>query len=165
MEINKKGCVYFFRHIGLSPVKIGYSDNSSPIDRFNSFTTYAPYGSEMLGFIITDSPLIIEKELHKKYKPFRMKGEWFNINEQQVREEIKFYSDIEQVKQKNDFEIEYAKRIAIMDKQFFEDSNMTKKYLCLKMINDNKKISKSQIARILGISRQTVYDIIKSDQP
>jgi len=33
-EKSEKGCVYFFRHIGLTPVKIGFSTNESPFDRF-----------------------------------------------------------------------------------------------------------------------------------
>ena len=49
---NKKGCVYFFRHIGLTPVKIGFSTHESPIGRFEQFKTYAPYGSEIIGFIV-----------------------------------------------------------------------------------------------------------------
>ena len=40
---ENKGCVYFFRHIGLSPIKIGYSTHESPLDRFNQFKTYAEF--------------------------------------------------------------------------------------------------------------------------
>jgi len=163
MENNNKGCVYFFRHVGLSPVKIGFSDNSSPIDRFNSFTTYAPFGAELVGFIITDKACRIEKELHRKYKSKRLKGEWFEISDEEVNKEISFYSSIEAVRDKNDFQIEYAKRIAVLNKEYFEECSPTKKALCFKLINDNSRISKSEIARILGVSRQTVYDILKSD--
>ena len=64
---TKKGCVYFFKHIGLTPIKIGYSENESPFNRFTQFKTYAPYGSEILGFIIISDAKELETLLHKKY--------------------------------------------------------------------------------------------------
>ena len=54
--MKTKGCVYFFKHKGVSPIKIGYTNNVSPINRFENFKTYSPYGSEIGGFIETDKP-------------------------------------------------------------------------------------------------------------
>ena len=70
----KKGCVYFFKHVGLSPIKIGYTENESPINRFETFKTYAPYGAEIVGFFRCNNPLKIEAELHFKYSHRRLKG-------------------------------------------------------------------------------------------
>lgn len=106
-----KGCVYFFRHIGLEPVKIGYSTSESPLDRFNQFKTYAPYGSEILGFIICDEPYLIEQKLHLKYSGQRLNGEWFNISEENVNKEINFYSNIEDINDRNNFQIAWAKEL------------------------------------------------------
>jgi len=89
---TERGCVYFFRHIGLSPIKIGYSENESPINRFNSFKTYAPYGSEILGFIIISDAKEIESHLHKKYANKRLQGEWFDLSEEDVKKEIDFFT-------------------------------------------------------------------------
>jgi len=83
---NQKGCVYFFRHIGLSPVKIGYSENESPINRFNQFKTYAPFGSEILGFIQTYNANELESNLHRKFSSKRLLGEWFEITEVDVKD-------------------------------------------------------------------------------
>lgn len=85
MEEEEKGCVYFFRHIGLKPVKIGYSTKKSPIKRFEQFKTYAPYGAEILGCVVCYDPLVTEKEIHQKYKKNRLNGEWFDLTEIEVK--------------------------------------------------------------------------------
>ena len=110
MEI-KRGCVYFFRHIGLTPVKIGYSENESPINRFNQFKTYAPYGSEILGFVIISNAKEIETLLHNKFASKRLSGEWFELSEDEVIKEIDFYTNVSDVKNRNDFQIAWAKEI------------------------------------------------------
>ena len=110
MEI-KRGCVYFFRHVGLSPVKIGYSENESPISRFNQFKTYAPYGSEILGFIIISDSRQLENDLHKKYSSKRLNGEWFDLTEEEVNKEIDFYTNVADIKDRNEFQIAWAKQI------------------------------------------------------
>lgn len=111
METSKKGCVYFFKHIGLKPIKIGYSTNKNPIERFERFKVYAPYGAELLGFIRTYEAKILETNLHLKFSSKRINGEWFEITDEDVNECINFYSNIEDVKEKNEFQIEFAKKI------------------------------------------------------
>ena len=109
MEITERGCVYFFRHIGLSPVKIGYSTNENPISRFDSFKTYAPYGAEILGFIMIENAKDLELILHERFSASRLKGEWFEISKEDVEKVVLFYSNIEDIKEKNEFEIQWAK--------------------------------------------------------
>jgi len=82
MEQEQKGCVYFFRHIGLTPVKIGYSTHESPIKRFEQFKTYAPYGSELIGFIRTYDAKKLETILHERFSAHRLGGEWFEISQE-----------------------------------------------------------------------------------
>lgn len=113
METNEKGCVYFFRHIGLTPVKIGYSTHESPIGRFEQFKTYAPYGSEIIGFIRTYEAKELETILHERFSAFRLGGEWFEISKEQCESVISFYSNIEDIKEKNEFEIEWAKKVRL----------------------------------------------------
>lgn len=110
MSKKTKGCVYFFKHIGLNPIKIGYSSSASPINRFDQFKTYAPFGAELIGFIMTYKPEELENKLHKKYSSHRMMGEWFDIKIEDVKREISFYSNIEDVREKNEFEILWAKK-------------------------------------------------------
>ena len=107
---NEKGCVYFFKHVGLSPIKIGYSKNESPIKRFEQFKTYAPFGAELVGFIMSSSPKDLETQLHDKYSRDRIKGEWFEINEEEAIKCINFYSNLEDIEEKNSFQIEWAKK-------------------------------------------------------
>ena len=106
-----KGCVYFFRHIGFDVIKIGYSLNSSPIGRFKEFKVYAPYGAELVGFIRSYNPLELEQSLHDKYKHKRLQGEWFDMTRETALNEIKYNSDLEDIKKMNEFQVEWAEKI------------------------------------------------------
>jgi hypothetical protein len=156
---KEKGCVYFFRHIGLTPVKVGYTNNQSPINRFEQFKTYAPYGSELLGFIISENAKELETQLHKKFSRDRLKGEWFELTEIEVKNTISFYSNIEDIEEKNRFEIEYAKskiskniEVPFLDRfnnlysnDFIENSTMVKKTtldLCNEFSIDKQNLRK-----------------------
>lgn len=164
MEELKKGCVYFFRHIGLSPVKIGYSTNESPIDRFNQFKTYAPYGSEILGFIQTNESKLIENKLHLKYANKRLLGEWFDIREDDVINEVNFYSSIEDVKNRNEFQIAWANKINLNKKINTDVVNLSKeeaKKIFIEMFYKNPFLNRMKTAKELGITRQTIHLWIK----
>lgn len=112
MKNQERGCVYFFKHIGIDPIKIGFSTSESPIDRLESFKTYAPYGAELIGFIRTRDAKMLESLLHKKFSSNRLNGEWFDISMQQVKGCIKYYSSIEDQNEQSLFNIEFAKKIA-----------------------------------------------------
>jgi hypothetical protein len=168
LKKEEKGCVYFFRHIGLSPVKIGYSMSESPLNRFNQFKTYAPFGSEILGFIITDEAKKIESELHNKLSPFRLKGEWFEITEEEVNNHINFYTNIEDIKRRNDFQIEWSKKIFKENEEvknevlnYLTTSKAREKQKFMSKYKLNKNINRSRIAKDLGVSRQTIITWIK----
>ncbi len=163
---DKKGCVYFFRHIGLTPVKIGYSSSNSPISRFNSFKTYAPYGAELLGFIQTDEAKELETKLHNKYSAFRMDGEWFDISKEIVDSEIQKHTNYEDIKDRNNFEIKWAKYLeAKKDKKLFdimtmnqtEDTNHSR---FLKIYELDKNFNRTKVAEQLGVSRRCVINWI-----
>lgn len=167
MEI-KRGCVYFFRHIGLSPIKIGYSENESPINRFNQFKTYAPFGSEILGFIIISDAKEVESSLHKKYANKRLNGEWFEISLEDVISEIDFYTNISDVKEKNEFQIAWAKEIEKRNNKIYSDleNNNFKKEKSreekfIEKYLKNKDINISLEAKKIGVSRRCIYDWIK----
>jgi hypothetical protein len=166
---NKKGCVYFFRHIGLSPIKIGYSNSESPLDRFNQFKTYAPYGSEIIGFIQTSEAKEIETKLHLKYLSKRLSGEWFEITEEEVIREIDFYSKIEDIKDRNEFQIAWAKELYHRKngvKEIVEKSKveLNKKDLFFKMYNADKNLNKKATAQSLGVSRRCIYHWINPEK-
>jgi len=109
MEDNKKGCVYFFKHVGLNPVKIGYTENESPIKRFEQFKTYAPFGAELIGFIRTNNSKALETELHQKYARDRIKGEWFEISRDEAEKCISFHSNLLDIEEMNSFQVFWAK--------------------------------------------------------
>ena len=136
--MKEKGCVYFFRHIGLTPIKIWFSTNESPISRFENFKVYAPYGAELIGFIRTFEAKELETTLHNKFSQYRINGEWFEVPENEIEKCITFYSNIEDVKEKNDFQIQYSK--------FIDESRIINNNAFFEMYSKNKnEIFKNEV--------------------
>lgn len=167
MTEEKKGCVYFFRHIGLSPIKIGYSENESPYKRFEQFKTYAPFGAELIGFIRTNEAKKLETDLHKKYSRDRIKGEWFEITKDEAEKCINFYSNIADIEEMNLFQIEWSKRI--YDKEMIvENTNHIEKlffefYSLEQRENFEKTIStQTEISEFLNIEKSLVKKILNT---
>ena len=175
LEIKTKGCVYFFRHIGLTPVKIGFSNNESPISRFDQFKTYAPYGSEILGFIQTFDAKELETTLHERFSQHRLNGEWFEITQEQCENVINFYSNIEDIKEKNDFQIAWAKHIAnkkaiiaYLDEKSIYDipdkivNTQNRRDYIENIFRKNPNLPIKHVAKLAGCSKKTVYQYKKS---
>lgn len=137
---KQKGCVYFFKHIGLTPIKIGYSTNESPMIRFEAFKTYAPYGAELIGFIRTLEAKELETLLHEKFLPNRINGEWFEITIENVNSIIEFYSNIEDIKEKNEFQIAWAKKCDIKS-----DLSGEELFFSLYSLEKNETFTKQEI--------------------
>jgi hypothetical protein len=93
MKTNEKnGYVYFLKHNGLNPIKIGSTVGYSPMSRVNSYNSYSPYGVELLGYIKTDTPLELEKKIHYNFSENRINGEWFELSVITVIEFINVYN-------------------------------------------------------------------------
>lgn len=107
MKKKLNGCVYFFRHLTTEPIKIGYSVKPTPKSRFSQFKTYAPFGAELLGFIRSEDPLSLERELHKKYSDKRLNGEWFNISVSDVKKDIETYTKYQEKIRESNYKIKY----------------------------------------------------------
>lgn len=150
-EIKKeKGCVYFFKHSGLNPIKIGYSKSESPLLRFNQFKSYAPYGAEIVGFIKTYEPARLEKMLHQKYMHKKMEGEWFNISVEDVENEILIHQLKDDEESKSNFYLAWAKHLdngeakrkqsieykLISENFVVPDNNSEQTFLCIDEIID-----------------------------
>jgi len=114
--ITEKGSVYFVKHKGLMPIKIGYSSNENPQGRFTNFNIASPYGIQVLGVIITEKPEKLEAELHKKYADKRLNGEWFNISLQDVDMEIEMNNDQDEFDRRHGINMHYLSHIERMDK-------------------------------------------------
>lgn len=87
------GCVYLVKHKNVGPVKIGYSSAPTPTKRLGTMGTYSPYGIEIIGWFSHPKAAAIEKQLHEKYAPFRLHGEWFNITTEQAKAIVHSYDD------------------------------------------------------------------------
>lgn len=86
-EILGKEIVYFIKNNITNLVKIGYTSNI--VSRMESLQqSFNIVGMEcklkLINYIKCDKGIELEKYIHNKLNLFRQKGEWFNINEQQV---------------------------------------------------------------------------------
>ena len=79
---RKKGCIYFIRIIGLTPVKIGFSAKPTPKERIQNYSS--PYGIETVNYFPTINANLVEKEIHKTFSQYKEKGEWFNVTDEQI---------------------------------------------------------------------------------
>lgn len=79
----KPGSVYLMHDTANDHYKIGYSKD--PIYRERTLQSEKPT-IELIGTV--DAPISYEKQLHETYKECRVRGEWFNIPEDQ-QEELK----------------------------------------------------------------------------
>lgn len=86
------GYVYFLKHKGLSPIKIGMTGGDNLNKRIYSYSTASPYGIEIIGFIETKTPKKLESKIHKLLKDDRLNGEWFDIDIIQAEHLIKMHS-------------------------------------------------------------------------
>jgi hypothetical protein len=161
MENLQKGCVYFFRHVGLSPIKIGYSENESPYKRYEQFKTYAPFGAELIGFIRTIKAKQLETELHNKYSRDRVKGEWFEITREEAEKTISFYSNLEDIEEMNNFQVFWAKT-------FFKENNnedISLKFLNIfslqKENNEVVVLNQKEISEILNVEKNLIALFLK----
>lgn len=86
--------VYFFKHNNINAVKIGLTKNSDIKKRFVVFSTYSPFGGEIIGYIKTDFSTKLEKIIHDQLNVNRInkKKEWFNISKKEAIKIINLYN-------------------------------------------------------------------------
>lgn len=82
---NYKPCVYIVGSPDYNFVKIGTTQN--PADRFEEFQTASPFELYVYAIIpISRGRVSLEKRLHKRYAPYRLRGEWFKIEGDLLRD-------------------------------------------------------------------------------
>jgi len=80
-----KGHVYIIQMLGTNFYKIGMTRQKNPYDRIKSAETYAPLGIKEIKIIESVYPSKLEKELHNDFKHKRKKGEWFELNNNDLK--------------------------------------------------------------------------------
>lgn len=78
------GCVYFFKHNGIKPIKIGMSKHDFPSERFRQMKTYSPFGAKIIRVIKTNNPESLERDFHDIYDSKRLLGEWFDLSDEDL---------------------------------------------------------------------------------
>lgn len=145
--------IYFIRHIGMSPIKIGRTNNLA--HRLSALKNASPYGIEVLGVIETDDSINLESLLHKKFKPFRLYGEWFSIDERVILDNILMYKSKEYIDSKNEFEL-----YSIKPKRNFFEIDATKEYSPSTGHIVERVLNIYEIRRFFNIENKDVKDIM-----
>jgi hypothetical protein len=177
--METKGCVYFMKHKGLSPIKIGFTTSETPIGRFNDMNIFSPYGCEILGYIVSENPNKLENEIHKLYSNKKIKGEWYELSLDDVNFLIKKYNPEDELRKQSEFYEQYINFIekektikeVIKNSEFdvYNFKNTAKREFILfrQDYTKNNKINISKVAKRYNVSRVTIYrwiDIIKNNE-
>lgn len=83
-EQYKDGCIYIVNARGTSLYKIGYASNVG--ERMHSMRTDSPLELDVIAVIPAREPRKMESRLHRKYEKKRVRGEWFNLSNDDVVE-------------------------------------------------------------------------------
>lgn len=88
-----KNFIYFFKHKNINAIKIGKTCGDDVLSRFNTFKTYSPFGAEIVGYFECEDCHHTERELHQRFKEFRLNGEFYDISTEQIQTEINKYNN------------------------------------------------------------------------
>lgn len=83
-KTNESGCVYFLRGTnGLT--KIGMSTRDAD-KRLNEFSPRLPFDTELVHVINCQDPFSIELSFHERFAEKRVRGEWFELSDDDICE-------------------------------------------------------------------------------
>lgn len=159
-QVNKES-VYLLRYVGRKEVKIGMSKNVNPYKRIKDYNMYSIHGVEVLGVVPCLDGLNIEKAIHKEFKHKKIRGEWFELTDEDIEYIINKYSSYEYKKTYEDFLYKYIEYIDNDSFHVFnrwchsnikEDEIIPKNYLYNKFIDEtNIDVTNQQFYKWLHI--------------
>jgi prophage antirepressor-like protein len=79
---EEKGLVYFIKQKGSPYIKVGRTSESITT-RLQQLQVGNPNELEVLSYFHCDS-VAVESQIHKEYKEFRHRGEWFSLTDEQL---------------------------------------------------------------------------------
>ena len=156
--------VYFIKHKGLSPIKIGRTNDLSK--RIYSFNNASPYGIEVIGVIETKDSVKLESIIHKKFNSFRLNGEWFDITNENAINTIMLHNGADYIEARNRFEIGYNTSCLLeqLNKEDYKDSYLhnliSKEYNVDKGFVNSDVLNQKELSIILGVDRNTVKEFL-----
>ena len=140
------GFVYVVQMLGTDYYKIGLTKGENPNERIDVMKTYAPRGVKTVLLINCLYPKEIEKELHQDFKNKRLKGEWFQLDKE----------DLKIIHQK--YTVSESKTMYLLDqlREIYQNDELL--YSALKLeIEKHKKKRRSKFNRI---EDERTWDII-----
>ena len=102
-------------------------------------------------------------ELHQKYSRDRLKGEWFEITVEEVNRCINFYSNLEDIEEANNFQVQFSQMIKYKNQYLIdgEKQNYNKDdFEAFYLLNENISITK--LSKMFNVTRVTIYKWIEN---
>ncbi|MDR7074194.1 GIY-YIG nuclease family protein [Fictibacillus barbaricus] len=91
-DLSEVGYVYFLKEVNSGIVKIGKTKNLQ--NRITSLISMLPYKSELIHSILTPNYSNLESYFHNLYCKKKVKGEWFNLDLDDIHFIINFNEEI-----------------------------------------------------------------------
>lgn len=147
-DINKES-VYLLKYVGRKEVKIGMSKDLNPRKRIQQYNMYSIHGVEVLGIIQCLDSRITERKIHQEFKNKRIKGEWFELTDEDVEYIIDKYTDYEYKRAYKNFLERYSNSLNSYDTNKNEQViyKTSEKFLdwCVDNIDADKKYNKTSL--------------------
>ena len=86
--IDKSGYIYLLE-AETGETKIGRTKKLD--ERVRHFTTKLPMDLRVIYYVETDNSYTLEEALHNQYVSKRARGEWFNLNDEDIQDIVKQY--------------------------------------------------------------------------
>lgn len=157
---KNKGCIFFFKHIGLSPIRIGMSSQPSPEKQFKDLNREAPFGCEMIGSFATFLPRTVLAELRDSFRENRLNGDWYSVGIKDLTEAVLKLTENEDapiiysLNENN----EVASRRGGRKRMVNVENEVMVAYAF------NKKFNRGELADKLGVTRMTIHRKLKEVQ-
>ncbi len=145
---NTFNMIYLIKCAKTDTCKIGYTSN--PENRLIQLQTGNPFPLELISTI--EGGLTEEKQIHSKFEPYRLKGEWF-----QYTTEIKDYFKIDE------FMLIYSSLLSVFMEMGLAEIRIygyLLKYSTEHKIDISKKL-RMDIAKATSLNERSVYNTIK----
>jgi len=140
--------IYLIKCDKTNTCKIGYASN--PENRLSQLQVGNPFSLEIVSIIDGDIPL--EKELHKKFDKYRLKGEWF-----EYCDDIKNFFDVDEFMRVHP---ELIKLFKIMDKAEVRLYAYLLKYVNGELFSI-KKVLNDGVTNEINLKERTIYTAFK----
>jgi hypothetical protein len=153
-EGNDNGYVYFIKPKNVVDIKIGFSKNIN--SRISTYRTNYSCPIILVGYIFCSDYKLLEKDIHEKLKDYRVSGEWFSSNINDIKNIIDEYKG-------HFLNTEFSRKSFIDENYFFNlKPSVEQSYIDISKIDKNKRYNYKEICELLNYDYKDIKSLIKN---